>query len=61
MGPGQPRRFAIPMAVLVADPEIDPETIAGRAFQAEVEEVAPKRWVASRIGFGANRVLREDS
>lgn len=60
VGRGQPRRFAIPMEVLVENPEIEPETIQGHAFQAEVEEVAPKRWVASQIAFASNRVLRDE-
>ncbi len=60
VGAGQPRKIVLPMSVLVENPEIDPETIKGHAFQAEVEEVSPKRWIVSQIAFAANRVLREE-
>lgn len=60
VGPGQPRRIVIPMDLLVANPDIDPETIQGHAFQADVSEIAPKRWVASEISFAQNRVLRPE-
>ena len=57
VGPGQPRKIVLPMGLLVANPEIEPETIVGHAFQAEVEEIPPKRWVVREIGFGGNRVF----
>ena len=58
--PGQPRKLVIPMPLLVENPEIEPESILGHAFQAEVSEESPKRWVVTAIGFGENRVLRGD-
>ena len=60
VGRGQPRRIVIPMQVLVANPEIDPDTIQGHAFQAEVEEVTTNRWIVSEIAFAQNRVLRTE-
>ena len=60
VGRGQPRKIVVPMAILVAIPEIDPEVVKGHAFQAEVDEEAPGRWVASAIGFAENRVLRPE-
>lgn len=60
VGPGQPRRIVVPMAILIAEPDIEPELVVGHAFEAEVEEVAPKRWVAEAIQFARNRVLRPE-
>ena len=60
VGRGQPRKIVVPMDLLVANPEIDPDAIQGHAFQAEVEEVSPQRWVATEIGFAQNRVLRSE-
>lgn len=58
--PGQPRRFIIPMSVLIEQPDIEAETIRGHGFEAEVVEESPKRWVAESISFAARRVLRPD-
>jgi hypothetical protein len=58
--PGQPRRIVIPMAVLLAQPDIEAETIRGHGFEAEVVEEGPKRWVVETIQFAARRVLRPD-
>lgn len=60
VGAGQPRRIVIPYALLLRDEALDPESIQGHAFQAEVEEAAPKRWVVNEIAFANNRVLRGD-
>jgi hypothetical protein len=57
VGPGQPRKAVIPYAMLLDDDSLDPEAIAGRAFEAEVEQDDQKRWLVSRITF-ASRVLR---
>ena len=48
------------MDLLIAQPEIDPETIAGHAFDAEVRQEGPKRWVVESISFAARRVLRPE-
>lgn len=60
VGRGQPRRVIIPMDVLVSQPEIDPDIIKGHAFQAEVDEAAPNRWIVSTIAFASDRVLRPE-
>lgn len=61
VGPGQPRRVVVPMEILVSNPDIEPETVAGHSFEAEVHELAPKRWVAESVGFAARRVLRPEA
>ena len=60
VGPGQPRKIVVPMPLLIAQPDIDPETVAGHAFEAEVHQERPKRWVADTISFAARRVLRPE-
>ncbi len=61
VGAGQPRRIVVPMSVLIANPDIDPEGIKGHAFQAKVEqEAGGGRWVVSKIAFASGRVLRPD-
>jgi len=60
VGPGQPRRIVVPMEILIAQPEVEPESIAVHAFDADVHEEAPKRWVAEAITFAARRVLRPE-
>ena len=60
VGPGQPRRVVVPFELLLRDPSLEPETIAGKAFQAEVVEAAPGRWVVADIAFGERRVLRSE-
>jgi hypothetical protein len=63
VGPGQPRKFVVPYEILLQNPEIEPEAIAGHGFDSEVEEevAGSKRWVAVRIEFAARRVLRPDA
>lgn len=60
VGPGQPRKLVVPMEILVAQPDIEPESIRGHAFEAEVREAAPKRWITDAITFMTNRVLRPE-
>jgi hypothetical protein len=57
VGPGQPRSLVIPYALLIQEESLDPDTIQGRAFDADVEQEQGGRWVVSRIAF-ASRVLR---
>jgi hypothetical protein len=58
VGPGQPRSVVVPFEVLLNDPTLEPDLVAGHAFQAEVTEEAKHRWVVTKIEFAANRVLR---
>lgn len=60
VGAGQPRRIVVPYEVLVRDPSLEPETIVGHAFQAEIAEDAATRWVVREIAFAQNRVLRPE-
>jgi hypothetical protein len=57
VGRDQPRRIVVPFALLIADPSLDPDTVAGRGVEAEVELDGAGRWVVSRVAF-AGRVLR---
>ena len=60
VGPGQPRTIVVPYALLLQDEGLDPDSILGHGFEADVDEAGPKRWVVSRITFASRRVLRED-
>jgi hypothetical protein len=57
VGPDQPRRLVIPYSLLLGDPNLDPDSMQGRAFDADVEQDSGGRWEVSRIEF-ASRVLR---
>ena len=61
VGPGQPRRIVVPFEMLVQNPDLDEESIAGHAFEADVEEdpAGSKGW-AGRLSFAARRILRKD-
>jgi hypothetical protein len=58
VGPAQPRRLVIPYELLLADPELDPDLMLGKGFQAEIDQDAEGRWVVAQIGFATDRVLR---
>ena len=60
VGPGQPRRIVVPFELMLLDPTLEPEAVEGHGFEAEVEEIEPGRWVASRICFAGGRVLRRE-
>ena len=57
VGPGQPRKIIIPYALLIQDETLEPETIQGHAFDAEVDQDPGGRWLVTLISF-ASRVLR---
>ena len=57
VGPGQPRRLVLPYALLLQDESLEPDAVAGRAFDADVEQDEQQRWVVQTIAF-AGRVLR---
>lgn len=57
VGAGQPRKLVIPYSLLLEDENLDPDLIAGRGFEADVE-AADQRWIVTRIAF-ASRVLRQ--
>jgi hypothetical protein len=60
VGPGQPRKVVVPMDLLIAQPEIEPESVVGHAFEAEVRQEGPKRWIVESISFATRRVLRPE-
>src|SRR5215472_4815691 len=41
VGPGQPRTFVVPYELLLADPDLDPDAVQGKRFDAEVDEAEP--------------------
>jgi hypothetical protein len=57
VGPGQPRRLVVPYALLLQDESLEPESVAGRAFDGEVEQDESLRWVVCSLVL-ASRVLR---
>ena len=60
VGAGQPRRIVIPFELLLRDPDLEPEAVAGHAFQAEVAEAETGRWLVAEITFASRRVLRPE-
>jgi hypothetical protein len=61
VGPGQPRTLIVPYELLLADPDLDPEVVQGKRFEAEAEadEAAPRRWVVGEIAFATGHFLRK--
>ena len=57
VGAGQPRLLVIPFGLLVDHEEIEPETVAGRGFEAEIDQDEHGRWIIHQIAF-TSRVLR---
>jgi hypothetical protein len=57
VGPGQPRTLVIPYPLLLADENLDPDAMQGRAFDAEVDQDQSRRWLVFRIAL-ASRILR---
>ncbi len=60
VGPGHPRTLVVPFDVLLLDPALDPETVLGRAFTAEVDRVEGKRGIVASISFAPRSVLRPE-
>jgi len=58
VGPGHPRAIVLPFERLLQDPTLDPETVQGHAFEAEVDRVGGARWVVAEIQFAERRILR---
>jgi hypothetical protein len=59
VGPGQPRTFVVPYELLLADPDLDPDAVQGKRFDAEVDEAEPGRWVVGEIAFASGQFLRK--
>ncbi len=60
VGPGQPRTIVVPFGLLLADPDLAPESVAGHGFEADVDQDAGARWVTSTITFAGRRILRPE-
>jgi hypothetical protein len=58
VGAGQPRTIIVPFEILLQNEDLEPEAVAGHAFQAEVVEAKPKRWLVTAIAFAHHRILR---
>ncbi len=58
VGAGQPRLLVVPYALLLANPELEPEQIQGKGFQAEVADEGSGRWIVREIAFASGRILR---
>lgn len=58
VGAGQPRTLVVPYELLLADPDLDPEAIPGRGFEAEAEQAGDGRWTVGAIAFAEGNVLR---
>jgi hypothetical protein len=57
VGPSQPRTLVIPYSLLLQDESLDPDAIALRGFEAEIEPDEDGRWIIETIAF-ASRILR---
>ena len=60
VGPNKPRSIVVPYELLVEYSSLDPDTIHGHAFQAEIDQDDEGRWIVQEIGFASGRVLRGD-
>jgi hypothetical protein len=45
------------MELLLEDPSLDPETIQGRAFDADAQQDAAGRWVITRLEVAVKDLL----
>ncbi len=59
VSPGQPRKILVPFEILLTLEDLDPDTVGGRAFRAEVETVENGAGIVTAIEVGPARVLRE--
>ena len=59
VGAGQPRRIVVPYELLLQDPGLEPEAVAGHAFEATVTEGGAGRWLVTTIAVASHRILRE--
>ncbi|MGE3820081.1 MAG: hypothetical protein AB7I30_11705 [Isosphaeraceae bacterium] len=59
VGPNQPRVVIVPFPLLLDQPELEPETVKGRSFAAEVEPDDEGRWIVQALNL-AGRALRDE-
>ncbi|MFM7593907.1 MAG: hypothetical protein ACKO85_19135 [Isosphaeraceae bacterium] len=58
VGPGQPRKILIPFEILVAQEDLDPNTMAGRTFLGSYDQVIEGTALITYLEVGPGRVLR---
>lgn len=58
VGAGQPRKIVVPFEILLQEADLDPEAVAGHAFEAEVTEAEANRWLVTAIAVASRRILR---
>ena len=58
VGPAQPRWVVVPHELLVREHELDPDDVAGRGLEAEIEPADDGRWLVQSLSLGPGRVLR---
>jgi hypothetical protein len=56
--PEQPRLLVVPYELLLGDEALEPDSVQGKGFEAEVTEDPRGRWVVVEIAFATGRVLR---
>ena len=61
VGPSQPRRLVIPYEFLVREEGLEPESVVGRGFLAEVGQDAERRWVIHEWTLAPQSVLRPET
>ena len=59
VGPDEPDLLVVPSELLLADPALDPRSIAGRGFEAEVESTADGRWLVRFVQFGESGMTED--
>jgi hypothetical protein len=57
VGRDQPRRLVIPMEILLENQELEPDSVRGRSFEADVEQDANRKWVVTRLGMAVKDML----
>jgi hypothetical protein len=53
VGADQPRTIVVPFPLLLQNPTLEPATVVGRGFEADVEPDEGQRWVVARITLAA--------
>jgi hypothetical protein len=57
VGRDQPRRLVIPMELLLENQALEPDSVRGRSFEAEVEQAPNGKWIVTRLGIAVKDVL----
>lgn len=57
VGRDQPRRLVIPMEILLENQELEPDSVRGRGFEADVEPDPDRKWVVTRLNMAGKDML----